>query len=63
MPLKEERVFVQDNASSMTIEDKNLQLSAFLATAPNRKRKIYRIDRVEVGASGWWICFRTGSPG
>ena len=46
----------------MAFEKKNRQLSGELAVAPNSKRNIVRIDRIEIGASGWWITDRVGSP-
>ena len=62
MPLEERRVFIEDEKLDMSFEDKNMQLSAELAMPPNVKRKIVRIERIEIGASGWWIVYRTGTP-
>ena len=62
MPLQELKVFIEDEKPDMSFQDKNMQLSAELATAPNVKRKIVRIERIEIGASGWWISYRTGTP-
>jgi hypothetical protein len=62
MPLQEKRDFIKDNKQNMSVREKNMRLSAKLATAPNVTRKIARIERVEIGASGWWIYYRTGSP-
>ena len=62
MALEEKKTFIQDEKQNMTFEEKNLQLSAELAVAPNVKRKIVHIDRIEIGASGWWITYRVGSP-
>lgn len=62
MQLQEKRAFIEDEKSEMSFEEKNLQLSAILATGPNSRRKIVRIDRVEIGASGWWITYRIGMP-
>lgn len=62
MPLEERRAFIEDERPNMTYEEKNQQLSAELAVAPNAKRKIVCIDRIEIGASGWWITYRVGSP-
>jgi hypothetical protein len=60
MPLDEKRAFIEDTKLDLSFEDKNLQLSAVLSVAPNSRRKIVRIDRIEVGASGWWITYRVG---
>ena len=50
-----------DPDPDMTIEQKNKHLSAKLALTPNSKRKIVRIKRIEIGAQGWQIHYRTGS--
>jgi hypothetical protein len=62
MPLQELKVFIEDEKPGMSFEDKNIQLSGELAVPPNSKRKIVRIERIEIGASGWWISYRTGTP-
>lgn len=62
MPLEERRVFIEDDRPNMSFEEKNLQLSAELAIPPNAKRKLVRIERIEIGASGWWIYHRIGTP-
>jgi hypothetical protein len=62
MPLEERKVFIEDQKADMSFEDKNLQLSSELAIPPNSRRKIVRIERIEIGASGWWISYRTGTP-
>ena len=62
MPLEERRAFIKDPRPNMTTREKNLHLSAKLAVAPHAKRKIVSIQRIEIGASGWWILYRTGSP-
>lgn len=62
MPLEERKVFIEDEKPDMSFEDKNMQLSAELAISPNVKRKIVRIERIEIGASGWRIVYRTGTP-
>lgn len=59
MPLQEKKSFIQDPELDMTPEDKNMYLSAKLAIAPYKKMQIVRIDRIEIGASGWWITYRT----
>ncbi len=63
MPLQEKRAFINDPKPDMSTEEKNLHLSAKLAVAPHAKRKIVWIERIEIGASGWWIHYRVGSPG
>ena len=62
MPLEEKKVFIKDPNPDMSIRDKNMHLSARLAFAPNVNRKIVRIDRIEIGAFGWWITYRVGTP-
>ena len=62
MPLEEKKAFIRDPNLNMTMEQKNKHLSAKLAVAPNLKRKIVRIERIEIGGSGWQIHYRTGSP-
>jgi len=62
MPLQEKKAFIRDTSSNMSIEQKNKHLSAELAVAPNLTRKIVRIERIEIGGSGWLIHYRTGSP-
>lgn len=58
MQLREDETFIPDQRPDMTYEDKNSQLSADLAVAPNRKRMIVRIERIEIGATGWRIIYR-----
>lgn len=58
MRFREDETFIPDQRPDMTYEEKNSQLSADLAVAPNRKRKIVRIERIEIGASGWLITYR-----
>lgn len=62
MPLQERRAFIKDPERNMTTREKNMHLSAMLSVTPNTIRKIVRIERIEIGASGWWIYYRTGSP-
>lgn len=62
MPLDERNTFIWDDRSDMTFEEKNLQLSAELGLSPNSKRKIVRIDRIEIGGAGWRITYRVGAP-
>lgn len=62
MPLQERKAFIKDPRPNMTTQEKNMHLSAKLAVAPHAKRRIVRIERIEIGASGWWIHYRTGSP-
>jgi len=61
MPLQEKKSFIQDPEPNMTPEGKNLYLSAKLAIAPYKKMQIVHIDRIEIGASGWQITYRTFS--
>jgi hypothetical protein len=61
MALEEKRSFIEDPEPDMTPEGKNMHLSAKLAIAPYKKMQIVRIDRIEIGASGWWITYRTFS--
>jgi hypothetical protein len=61
MPLQEKESFIPDSEPDMTPEDKNTLLSAKLAMAPYKKMQIVHIDRIEIGASGWRITYRTMS--
>ena len=61
MPLQEKKVFLRDPRPAMTTEQKNRHLSAKLAGAPHAKRKLVRIERIEISASGWYVYYRTGS--
>jgi hypothetical protein len=61
MPLKDQITFIKDKRTNMTVREKNEQLSAELAIAPNVKRKISMIERIEIGGSGWRIHYRTGT--
>jgi len=61
MTLQERKVFIKDPKEDMTTREKNMHLSAKLAVGPNANRKIVRIERIEIGGSGWWIHYRTGS--
>ncbi len=61
MPLKDRESFIEDPEQGMTTEAKNAFLSAKLAVAPYKKMQIVRIDRIEIGASGWRITYRTYS--
>ncbi len=60
MPLQEKKTFIKDPKQNMTMEEKNRFLSAKLAVTPHVKRKIVLIERIEIGASGWRITYRTG---
>jgi hypothetical protein len=62
MPLGEQKAFIEDKDPNMTYKQKNTQLAAALSSAPNWARKIVQIDRIEIGASGWWITYRVGTP-
>jgi len=61
MPLKDKESFIEDPEQDMTPEAKNMYLSAKLAAAPHKKMQIVRIDRIEIGASGWRITYRVYS--
>jgi hypothetical protein len=61
MPFQEKKSFIKDPVPDMTTADKNAHLSAKLVVAPYRTMKIVRIERIEIGASGWWIHHRSGS--
>ncbi len=63
MPLQENRSFIKDKKANMSIREKNMHLSAKLSRGLNANRKIVRIERIEIGASGWWVHYRTGTPG
>lgn len=63
MPLREQKAFIHDPNPNMAMKEKNMHLSAKLAVAPYVNMKIVRIERIEIGASGWWIHHRTGSLG
>ncbi len=62
MAVQERKTFIDDLKPNMTREEKNMQLSDELRVARHARRNIVRIERVEIGASGWWIHYRTGSP-
>ena len=62
MTLEEKKTFIEDPKPNMTTEEKNGHLSYMLGLAPHHARNIFRIERVEIGASGWWIHYRTESP-
>lgn len=61
MPLQEKESFIPDPDQDLSPENKNTHLSAKLAIAPYKKMQIVRIDRIEIGASGWRITYRTMS--
>ncbi len=61
MPLVNKKSFIPDPKPDMTPREKNLHLSARLAVAPHAPRKIVSIQRIEIGGSGWWVHYRTGS--
>ena len=62
MPLEDRKSFIADPHPDMTIEEKNKHLGAELAQAPHVRRKIVRVERIEIGGSGWWVFYRTGKP-
>jgi hypothetical protein len=45
----------------MTVTERNLQLSAAIARAPNVNRTISRIERVVEGTPGWNIFYWSAS--
>ena len=51
-----------DSQANMTTEEKNRHLSYMLGVAPHDVQYIFRIERVEIGATGWWIYYRTELP-
>lgn len=59
MSLEEKKTFIEDPTPNMTTEEKNRQLSYILAIAPHHEQSIFRIERVEIGAAGWLIHYRT----
>ena len=59
MSLEEKKTFIEDPVPNMTTEEKNRQLSNMLGVAPHHELNIFRIERVEIGAAGWWIHYRT----
>ncbi len=62
MPLEEKKTFIEDPKKDMTREEKNGHLAYMLGVAPHHGRNIFRIERVAVGALGWWIHYRTEEP-
>ena len=59
--MQEKKSFIRDPRVNMTPRQKNEFLSAKLAVAPQVTRKIVRIERIEIGGSGWRIHYRTGT--
>ena len=62
MSLEEKKTFIEDPTPHMTTEEKNRHLSYMLGVAPHDVQNIFRIERVEIGATGWWIYYRTEFP-
>ena len=62
MPLQEQKTFVKDSRDDLTVRERNEELGARLIVAPLVTKKIFRIDRVEIGAKGWYVHYRTGTP-
>jgi hypothetical protein len=62
MTVQEKRTFIEDPRPNMTTEEKNRHLAHMLGLAPHHAQNIFCIERVEIGASGWWIDYRTESP-
>ena len=61
MPLEEKKSFIKDKSAAMTVMERNLQLSAAIARAPNANRTITRIERVAEGTPGWNIFYWSAS--
>ena len=61
MSLEEKKTFVEDPTPNMTNEEKKRHLSYMLGVTPHDEQNIFRIERVEIGASGWLIHYRTES--
>lgn len=61
MRFMEKKVFIEDPRENMSTEEKNQMLSTELRVHPHDKRNIFRIERVEIGASGWLIHYRARS--
>lgn len=59
--MREREVFIEDEKSDMTPEQKNTQLSAELVGRLIR-RLIVRIDRIEIGSRGWRVTYRLPDP-
>jgi len=53
-----QQVYIPDERDGMSPEERNIQLSAVLATAPNKNRDIVLIERDKAGQNGWWITYR-----
>ena len=62
MPIQDRQGFIKDARPNMTYQQKNGQLGAALQNPPWARRKIIRIDRIEISAQGWRISYRTGTP-
>lgn len=61
MPLDEQKTFIEDDQEDMSYKDKNQRLADALSKAPIWTKKIVQIDRIEIGANGWWITYRVGT--
>lgn len=60
----ERSTFVADHASSVTVQQKNQQLSDELADAPTIHRTVVRIVRRDSSdGHGWWIVYRDATSG
>ena len=62
MTVLEERIFIDDPKRNMTREEKNKHLAYKIGGAPLCRENIIRIERVAIGAMGWWIYYRTATP-
>ena len=61
MTVEERKIFIEDPRPNMMREEKNTHLSYMLRVAAYANQNIFRIERAEIGASGWWIHYRTDS--
>jgi hypothetical protein len=59
--MPEQTVFIHDTSPGMSVSDKNMQLSAELANAPNNGRDIVRINRDDPD-TGWIITYLENFP-
>jgi hypothetical protein len=62
MTVREDNIFVEDPKPNMIREEKNKHIGYKLRSTPYCFENIICIERVEIGASGWWIHYRTASP-
>lgn len=53
--METKKIFINDNGS--TVEERNMNLSAMIALAPNVHRRITKIERDQVSESGFWLFY------